>query len=864
MTTIKLKNGSGAPTAGDLVQGEPALDLTNKRLYTEDSGGSVIEVGTNPGTDVTFADNRKAIFGAGSDLQIYHDGSNSYIDENGVGNLFIRSVNGASTRIYSGGTASSNLRLLANSGGEVTLYHSGSAKLATTSTGIDVTGTVTADGLTVEGSSSGTLNNVNFLNTNSGATVTATRIGLGITNSVGASYTYIEANEDGVDAYPHLNFYTGSTATKRLEINNGGDISFYEDTGTTAKLFWDASAERLGIGTSSPGAPLHIQADGTGLRLQGVSPDTNGTILDLYNSSGSRRGLVGFVGAGTTMMISNDESGALAFQTANTERMRIDSSGNVGIRTSSPANLLHIEDSSAVVGTTQLTLEGRYGGYGAGVEFVSRTSSGGTRATMAKITADGESAWNTTASTQDAGLRFSTTEDGTLSERLRINSSGNVGIGTSTPDTLLNLESAAPTVRLAPTTQNNATSLELGVLNAGTTAYAKIDAVNLSTYDTNLRFYTNTSSSTTQVERMRIDSNGHTMFATTDDAPGAGNTQSGVSIRGGSDNRSFFSASSNYVAAFNRNTNNGNVIEVNKDGVGVGSIGVYNGVPYIGYTGGTGGGIMFNGKSIEPTGLTTSRTNGENDIGSSSYRWKDLYLSNQLDVTGSTTFAGYFSTSYDYVAKFESTDSAAFIILEDNASTTDGNRIGVTGDTMEFETAGSEAMRIDASGNLLVGTTSLLTFSTSDTAGVVLENANAVVASRQNNCPMWLKRYGTVGTITAYFYGTSQVGSVSVSASATAYNTSSDQRLKDNIVDAPSASDDIDAIQVRSFDWKADGSHQKYGMVAQELQSVAPNAVTEGDTEEDMMAVDYSKLVPMLVKEIQSLRARVAQLEGEN
>lgn len=49
-TTIKLKNGSGAPTASDLVQGEPAFDLTNKRLYTEDSGGTVIEVGTNPST----------------------------------------------------------------------------------------------------------------------------------------------------------------------------------------------------------------------------------------------------------------------------------------------------------------------------------------------------------------------------------------------------------------------------------------------------------------------------------------------------------------------------------------------------------------------------------------------------------------------------------------------------------------------------------------------------------------------------------------------------------------------------------------------------------------------------------------------
>ena len=112
--------------------------------------------------------------------------------------------------------------------------------------------------------------------------------------------------------------------------------------------------------------------------------------------------------------------------------------------------------------------------------------------------------------------------------------------------------------------------------------------------------------------------------------------------------------------------------------------------------------------------------------------------------------------------------------------------------------------------------------------------------------------------------GGSNVGSITHDSTSTSYITSSDQRLKDNIVDAPSASDDIDAIKVRSFDWKAGGSHQKYGMVAQELQGVAPDAVAEGDTEDDMMGVDYSKLVPMLVKEIQSLRARVAQLEGDN
>jgi len=113
-----------------------------------------------------------------------------------------------------------------------------------------------------------------------------------------------------------------------------------------------------------------------------------------------------------------------------------------------------------------------------------------------------------------------------------------------------------------------------------------------------------------------------------------------------------------------------------------------------------------------------------------------------------------------------------------------------------------------------------------------------------------------------FVHGGTQVGSITTSSSVTAYNTSSDARLKENIADADDAGELIDAIQVRQFDWIADGEHQRYGMIAQELNTVAPEAVSEGETEEDMMAVDYSKLVPMLVKEIQSLRARVAQLES--
>ena len=105
------------------------------------------------------------------------------------------------------------------------------------------------------------------------------------------------------------------------------------------------------------------------------------------------------------------------------------------------------------------------------------------------------------------------------------------------------------------------------------------------------------------------------------------------------------------------------------------------------------------------------------------------------------------------------------------------------------------------------------------------------------------------------------VGSVTYNGSNTVYGTSSDERLKENIADADDAGSKIDAMQVRKFDWKINGNHQEYGMVAQELLPISPISISQGETEKDMMGVDYSTLVPMLIKEIQSLRQRVAQLE---
>jgi len=120
----------------------PAVDTVT--IETDGSERFRVDNGGN----IKIPDNGKAVFGAGDDLKIYHDSNNSYIDENGDGQLNIRTINGASINLISG----SEFMVQSVSDGAVTLYHNGAAKLATSATGVTVTGTVAATAFTGDGS----------------------------------------------------------------------------------------------------------------------------------------------------------------------------------------------------------------------------------------------------------------------------------------------------------------------------------------------------------------------------------------------------------------------------------------------------------------------------------------------------------------------------------------------------------------------------------------------------------------------------------------------------------------------------------------------------------------------------------------
>ena len=388
---------------------------------------------------------------------------------------------------------------------------------------IDITGTATMDGLTVDGVAKvlGTAGNTLII-----ADATETN-GYQIKSNTSASSDFGFLIEDlaGKDL---------------LKIESNNDISFYEDTGTTPKFFWDASAESLGIGTSSPDHKLHIEA-------------TNDSAFRLTRTG--IRSFSQYINS-TGKFVIRDLSGTPA------DRFAIDSSGNVGIGTSSPARNLVVKGSIPHVSILANT------------------------------------------NTQDCFLDFGDEDDD----------------------------------------------------NKGRIVYANSDD--------SLAFYSNAA------ERLRIDSSGNLLV---------GKTASSLSTAGHQlfpSGAQWSTVSNARALLLNRLSSDGDIAEFRKDGTSVGSIGTNSGNIYL--TDGARS-LIVDGDTVKAGYSTGSNADNAQDLGSASVRWRNLHLSGAAyvatdGVLSETAEAGstfYFSNNNIGLKAYSYITSNRLIPCDENGANRD-------------------------------------------------------------------------------------------------------------------------------------------------------------------------------------------------
>ena len=227
-----VDNDGDALTAGDLYfnTGSNTLKVYTGSAWQDaalDSSGFIATSGGTLTGDLNFGDNDKAIFGAGSDLQIYHSGSHSIIEENGTGNLQIRGTN-----IYISNSANNKDYIEMNDGGAVLLRHNGSTKLSTTSDGIDLTGVIDEEIEALSGTSVA-------LNPANGSIQTHTLTGnTTYTDSFTAGQAITLMIDDGSS-------YTATFPTMTW-VNDGGTAPTLATSGYTVIAMWKVSTTLYG------------------------------------------------------------------------------------------------------------------------------------------------------------------------------------------------------------------------------------------------------------------------------------------------------------------------------------------------------------------------------------------------------------------------------------------------------------------------------------------------------------------------------------------------------------------------------------------------------------------------------------------
>jgi hypothetical protein len=645
--------------------------------------------------------------------------------------------------------------------------------------------------------------------------------------------------------------YDGLIGSGELFVRTSSASKLYLGTNNTNALTIDTSGN-VGIGTTSPGSELHVAASSgfAELRLAGASG--SGAALEFYNSTTNLGDI--FIDASNNMIFRNAS-----------EAFRVDSSRRllVGTSTQQGDHYLQVQGSataSSYPGSIFLRRGLANASIGDGnqlgvIDFGNQDGGKG-----ATISAEGDAAWGT--NDYPGRLVFSTTADGDSSptERLRITSAGFVGIGSSSPVSTLD---AAGDISI--TGNENYLYLYSTAL-VGSNARARIRAVGSgggSGYGGDFRVSTRKQDNNWNTDAFVVDSSGNVGIGTT--SPGSAfevkpsaslatlgiqagtiNTDS-IRIQAGGTANTYLEYRG-YLghAWFVDATERARIDSSGRLLVGTSSTFDQSARLQI---------IADTGTSVAANFYSYGADNSQFVIGAARGTVASPTTLNSNDTIGGVYFRGHDGTSFKTGAQIQAQ-------IDGITPSSDLPSRLVFSTTADGASSPTERMRITNGGDFYFN----CTVTTKTTEGFRVENSGQPTVSR-----------GTNGTFIQFFHAGdgSQIGSITNNGgTATAYNTSSDYRLKENVTAVTDGITRLQQLKPSRFNFIADPDKTVDGFLAHEVQTIVPEAITgEKDAVDDdgnpvYQGIDQSKLVPLLtaalqeaIGEIESLKARVAALE---
>jgi hypothetical protein len=657
-----------------------------------------------------------------------------------------------------------------------------------------------------------------------------------------------------------LGVIAGSASTPGLFFSGDANSGLYSpgadqvaiSTGGSGRLFVDASG-RVGVGTS-PSYALHVSGtgavssrtfatDATGDASFFVQNDGNGICGPLvYGSTKTAYGALAsnetaFYSNRSTTIMADGASAVIKFATGgNNERLRITSAGLVGIGTSSPSYALQVAETSAVVSAASYST---FFGQGTRADLVLQATSSNNDQQRQVIRSNSDSL---IFGTENAAVT-------TFTEKLRIDSSGRVGIGTSSPSATTKMsivDSTSAGIYLLRTAQG-----ETVIENTGSLTIRQSSGNSANQYI----FFKTGASVGTEGTAMTIDGSQRVGIGTADVGSystygnklviyGTGTNGPGMTIATGtSDTGSIYFAdgtTGNQVAR-------GAVQYAHADDA-----------------------LLFQTAATERFRCDSS---GRLLVGTSS-----TSATTGLLVQGSnggsaapgiiracyTTATPANGDAFGYLVFGDSAHAdAAWVAAERDGGTWSGTskptRL-VFSTTADGASSPTERMRITSGGDLLIGqqtnpaTSRVAVQVQTGTANGI----NAQITSNTGTSYPW-SNYNASGTY---------VGGITCTSTATSFPTSSDYRLKTNIQPLTGAISLVSQLKPSTFEFNENPGETVQGFIAHELQEVVPLAVIGEKDAEDAngnpvyQGVDAAKLVPLLTAALQEAVAKIEGLEA--